>query len=78
MKTKIIFYLKNGKRKMYLTGTSRRFMPKFSLDNWTSCHLYISYGKAKDVNGKMVTFYNDGIAYNKKDAVQMYRAFLEV
>jgi len=49
--------------------------------NWqkTMIRVYVkvSYGKQKDVHGKLVTFYNDGDYETKTELIEAFKAFTE-
>lgn len=62
----------------YLKGTASRFLSKLRGSLWSRCVIRVSYGKQKDVYGKMVEFTNEGEYDNKHDAIQAFKAFLEV
>lgn len=63
------------------THSLRRFYRHLRTINWEkrplSVYLKVSYGKQKDVWGKMVTFYNDGNYKTKQELLQAFEAFVE-
>lgn len=63
------------------THSLRRFYRHLRTINWQkhnlSVYLKVSYGKQKDVWGKMVTFYNDGDYETEQELLQAFRAFTE-
>jgi len=65
----------------YQTRSVRRFLKKIRTINWEKLNIEVyvkvSYGKKKDVHGKLVTFYNDGVYDSKQDFIQAINAFLE-
>lgn len=75
---KIYLTLKKGKvKKMYRTGTTRRYLSKLRKSNADYFNIKVEYGKHKDVYGDMVMFYNEYDGDSKKEAIQALQAFLE-
>jgi hypothetical protein len=68
----------NGQR--YETSSIRRFYNHIRTIKWgsgTLAYLRVSYGKDKDIHGKIINFYNDGEYTNKKEFGDALNAFLE-
>jgi len=42
----------------------------------TRFYIKVTYGRAKDCNGKMATFYNDGFYTTKKGLLFAFRCFI--
>jgi hypothetical protein len=65
----------------YQTHSLRRFYRHLRTINWeklgVEVYLKVSYGKQKDIYGKMVTLYNDGVYDNKQDLMQAVNTFME-
>ena len=67
----------HGAVSTYHSGTITRFRSILSHKTWVKVFIKVSYGKHKDVFGKMVEFTNQGTYENKHDALQALEAFLE-
>jgi len=63
------------------THSIRRFLKNLRMIKWQdesiSAYLRVSYGKGKDVFGKIVTFYNDGWYETEEDLWLAFEAFME-
>ena len=46
-------------------------------EKWEKAYIKVTYGKMKDVNGKMVTAYNDGHYTSKREARKALKAFID-
>lgn len=69
--------MKNGKMvRMYPKNRVRRFYAKLQGYSYTKVYFKVEYGRAKDAQGKMSTFYNDGTYEDSKEAKKALAAFL--
>jgi hypothetical protein len=73
---------KNGQTiQRYHTHNLRRFLKNIRTIKWQNLkievYVKVSYGKQKDIHGKTVVFYNDGIYENRRDLIQAVKAFIE-
>lgn len=68
---------KSGSILFYHTGKVKRIYSIVRQGNFSNSYLKVSYGKHKDVFGKLVEFYNDGHYSNRDDLVFAFKAFTE-
>jgi hypothetical protein len=62
------------------THSKRLFFENLRSLKWQLCpsvYIRVNYGMKKDVHGKSVMFYNDGIYTSKKELFHAFRAFIE-
>ena len=77
IEVKLKLYDRRGVATTYLKGTINRFMSKLRSSAAVRFHVYVTYGKHKDVYGDMVMFTNEYDGESKKEAIQALQAFLE-
>ena len=69
---------KGGKDRMYLKGTSTRFIQRIKAVGWVKCFIRVEYGMGIDQDGKKVMFYNEGEYTSRKEALSVaQKAFNE-
>lgn len=77
IKIRVKITYENGRVVWYRKVSKRRFCHFCSLKTWKLLYLWVGYEKSRDIHGKLVKFYNDGIYDNGKEALQAGLAFLE-
>lgn len=76
-KITLTLWRKNGNVQTYNTTKIRRFYALVEADKFSKAYVKVAYGKTFDKYDHLVTFYNDGIYYNKIDVRYAIKAFLE-
>lgn len=74
-------YEKGQQVKRLETSSKRRFLNHIRTINWQDrgikVYLRVSYGKQKDVWGKLTNFYNDGFYEDRNEFWKAFEAFTE-
>jgi hypothetical protein len=69
---------KGQKTRMVRTHSLRKFTSGLRTINWQnspSVYLRVNYGKALDVHGRLVAFFNDGQYDNEQELLEVFKAF---